>query len=332
MMKRLFLTMVVFMMLTGSVLAADPVTLKWGTFEPPVGWSVTNIWNPWISELNKIGEGVLQHKMYSGGTLGRNPMTYLKLVTDGVMDVGQILNPYMPGRFIDDVVCSFPYLAEGSLKPTVAMSRLYERGLLRGYEGLHPLAITSTNQVSLHTNFPVTSPTDLKGKKIRAAGKIQFEFLKALGATPVPIPITKAAESISRGVIQGAMTEPLAITTYRIADVAKYHAIVPLGCVIIMQTMTEKKYHSLSADARALLDKYAGIPLARRWGEINNVHNKEIIEKWKKDPKHIVFIPNAEQTKEWKKLTAPVLEAWLKESPKNVALLKAYKEELAKAK
>ena len=35
MMKRLFLIMAVLMMLTGNVLAAEPVTLRWWTFEPP---------------------------------------------------------------------------------------------------------------------------------------------------------------------------------------------------------------------------------------------------------------------------------------------------------
>ncbi len=329
MIKRIILAMTVFMMLTGMAMAG-PVILKWGSFEPSVGWSNKNVWGPYIEKANKIAPDVLQYKFFPGGTLGKNPLTYFKLVEDGVMDIGWLMNPYKPGRFIDDVVFNFPYITTNVMDPTLAVNALYKRGLLRGYEKLYPVAIVTTGQFNLATNFPVNSPADLKGKKIRGSSKIQFELIKAFGATPVPVPITKAAEAISRGVLQGCIAEPLALHTFRITDVAKNYAIIPLGCVPIQMSMSRKKFNSLPDNAKAWLDKNAGLEVAKIWASENDKTTGSIIAGWQKDPKSTVFIPNAQQNKEWYALMKPVFDNWLKADPKNEIVYKAYIEELAK--
>lgn len=329
MMKRIVLVMAVLIMFTG-VAVAEPVVLKWGSFEPAVGWSIKNVWEPYIEKANKIAPDVLQYKLYPGGTLGKNPLTYFKLVEDGVMDIGWLMNPYKPGRFVDDVVFNFPYITENVMEPTLAVNALYEKGLLRGYENLYPVALVTTGQFNLATNFPVKSPADLKGKKIRGSSKIQFELIKAFGATPVPVPITKAAEAISRGVLQGCIAEPLALTTFRVADVAKHFTIIPLGCVPIQMSMSKKKFESLPQNAKDFLEKHAGLEAAKIWASENDMTTHKIIAGWQADPKSTVFIPDEEQKKEWNALMKPVFEAWLKEDPKNEILYKAYQEELAK--
>jgi TRAP-type C4-dicarboxylate transport system substrate-binding protein len=328
MIKRIVLAMAFVMMLTG-IAVAEPVILKWGSFEPAVGWSIKDVWGPYIEKANKIAPDVLQFKLYPGGTLGKNPLTYFKLVEDGVMDIGWLMNPYKPGRFVDDVVFNFPYITTNVTEPTLAVNALHKRGLLRGYDNLYPVALVTTGQFNLATNFPVKSPADLKGKKIRGSSKIQFELIKALGATPVNVPITKAAESISRGVIQGCIAEPLALSVFRVADVAKYFTIIPLGCVPVQMSMSRKRYNALPAKARAFLDNHAGLRLALIWALQDDKTTSSIIEGWEKDPKSTVFIPNAEQRKEWDAMMKPVFDAWLKADPRNEKLYQAYMEELA---
>ena len=332
MMKRLIVILIVNMWLIGGAWAADPVVLKMASFEPAQGWSNVRVWGPNIEAFNEAAKGVLKIEFYTGGTLGRNPMTYLKMVTDGTIDMGWVMNPYHPGRFMDDMVCYFPYLAKNVTESSLAIYRMYQKGLLRGYDDLYVVAMVTTGQNNFHTTFPIRSPDDLKGKKIRAAGKIQHNLLKALGATPVAVPIPKAAESISRGVIQGAVAEPLAIRAFRIDDVAKYHTFISLGCVAIMYPMSKKKYESLPSQARALLDKYTGELWTRRWSELNIQSTKELIEGWKTDPKHTVYFPSTKETEQWKAKFAPVLESWKKENPKGEDLLKTYMAEMAKVR
>lgn len=329
-MKKLMIALALFMMLTGSVIAADPVVLKMGTFEPPGGWGNAYVWAPLIEDFNKVAPEVVKIKFYTGGTLGKNPLTYLKLVTDGVIDMGWVMNPYYPGRFKDDMVSYFPFIDKNVYEVALSMQRMYKKGLLSGYDDLYVLAMAPTNELNLHTNFPVKSPDDLKGKKIRAAGKIQFELLKAAGATPVPIPITKVAESISRGVIDGGVTEPLAMSAFRIDDVARYHTMVPFGSVTVMYAMSKKKYQSLPANARAILDEQTGEKWVMKYCDENEKTRAKFIEKWKNDPKHNFYYPSTAELQDWKARFTPVMEAWKKENMNSELLIKAYMDEINK--
>jgi len=329
MIKRLVLAMAVFLMLTGTV-AAGPVILKWGSWEPTVGWGNKNVWISWIKEANKIDPDTLQFKFFPGGTLGKNPFSYVKLVRDGVMDIGLIPNTYHPGIFPDDQVLSIPFLAKTSYEACIAIWRLYENGMLRGYEDYVPLAIYMSTPYMLTTTFPVSKPADLKGKKIRAGGRLQFKLIEALGATPVPLPITKSAEGLSRGVIQGALASPNLVETFRLSSVAKYHLVLPFGVTNGMQAMSKKGYDRLPDKAKAFLKQHTGEKIQKIWGKRNDASHHKILSKLQKDPKHTVFIPTPEQTKEWMAVIKPFIEAWKKEDPKNEEVYNACMEELVK--
>jgi TRAP-type C4-dicarboxylate transport system substrate-binding protein len=330
MIRKLLGVLTVFIMLTGAAFAADPAVLKMATFEPPQSLVIARIYRPLVEEFNKAAKGVLKIELYTGGTLGRDPMTYLKKVNDGTIDLGWIMNSYHPGRFMDDMVCHFPFIAKNVRESSLGIYSMHQKGMLRGYDDLYVAALVTSNQMSFHTTFPIKSPDDLKGKKIRSSGKIQHNLITALGATPVAIPITKTTESLSRGVIQGAVTEPVAVRIFRIDDIAKYHTFIPLGCVTLMYAMSKKKYESLSSEARALLDKNTGEPWTRRWGERNTQITKEFIKEWEQNPKHTVYLPSFNEMEQWKAKFAPVIESFKKENPKGEDLLKAYAAEIAK--
>jgi hypothetical protein len=50
-----------------------------------------------------------------------------------------------------------------------------------------------------------------------------------------------------------------------------------------------------------------------------------------KDSSHHVFVPNAAQLAEWKKVLEPAIEAWMGDDPGKKYLLQTYKAEVAKA-
>ncbi len=315
----------------GNSAAAEPVKLKFGTFEPPQAFILSKIFTPWVEKVNSECEGIMKIEVYSGGTLGRDPGTQLKLVTDGVADIAWIMNSYQPGRFMDDLVVNIPFAAHNSKEATLAIYRMYKKGMLRGYEDFVVVGLFAHAQYSLHTAMPVNSVKALKGQKIRAAGKMQHDFMEALGAGPVAIPITQAAENISRGVVKGTLSNSDAIQTFRIGDVAPNHFMLPLGTVTVMLAMNKKTYESLPEKARAAIDRNVE-PLVRSYGEKSDKYDKEILEGWQKDPKHKVIIPSDQQTKEASEMLQPVVDAWKRENPKNAELAKVYSEEAAKVR
>jgi len=319
------------LVLVGTSGGAEPIKLKLATFEPPQAFILSKIFMPWVEKVNSECEGTMKIEVYSGGTLGRDPATQLKIVTDGVADIAWIMNSYQPGRFADDLVVNIPFAAHSSKEATLAIYRMYKKGMLRGYEDFIVVGLFAHGQYSLHTDIPVNSVKDLKGHKIRAAGKMQHDFLEALGAGPVAIPITQAAENISRGVVRGTLSNSDAITTFRIGDVAGNHFMLPLGTVTVMLAMNKKSYESLPEKARSAIDRNVE-PLVRSYGEQADKHDQDILEGWQKDPKHKVIIPSAQQIKEAREMLQPVVDAWKKENPKNAELAKVYAEEAAKVR
>jgi TRAP-type transport system periplasmic protein len=313
-----------------SVWAAEPVKLKFASYEAPQGAIVKDVIAVWAERVNKEGKGILEIEVFSGGALGRDPLQQLKLLTDGVADIAQIPNPYHPGRFVDDTVLNVPFVAETMLESSLALFRMYGKGMLRGYEDIVVLALFGQPQYNIHGTSPITMPQDMKGKKIRTAGKMQHSLVEACGGTPVAVPISSVAESLNTGVVHATISEWHGMAAWRINDVAKYHCLVPFGCGSLSFSMNKKKYDSLPANAKALLDKHKGEPLVRLTAQGWGTSADEVLEKTKKDPKHTVVVPSLDQLKPWKAAFDPAIEAWKKENSKGEELLKAYMDEVAK--
>jgi TRAP-type mannitol/chloroaromatic compound transport system substrate-binding protein len=70
---------------------------------------------------------------------------------------------------------------------------------------------------------PITGIKDLKGLKIRLAGKIQTIVAQQLGFTPVSIDSTELYESLQRGVVDaGEFSVPASDLSLKLHEVAKY--------------------------------------------------------------------------------------------------------------
>ena len=329
-MKKLAIIVVLLTVFAG-VVYAEPVVLKYATFEPPKAFAIRGIWQPWIDEMNKAGEGLFKIELFAGGTLNRNPVKQLDIVRDGVADIAFVLPSYSPGTFMDDSVAEVPFVAETALQASTALYRLYEKGFLRNYDIIVPLMVATGQQYAVHSTFPVKVPQDLNGKKIRSTGKMQHYMAKAYGAAPVGMPVTKIAESMSRGLIQATTNEWNAVRTFKIDGVAKYHCMLPLGTVSFMLAMNKEKFNSLPPKAQKIfIDKREAT--GRLWASQMDEDLGKHFKKVQKDPKHNVYYPTPAETAEWKKAIGPAVEAWMKDDPKREKLLEAYKEEVARVK
>lgn len=329
-MKRLFLIVAVTVMLlsAANLRATEPVTIKFATIQPAPAKIVKMVYKPWVDRVMKDSDGTLRIDLYAGGTLGRNPTVQLKLLMDGMADIAWIVGDYTPGRFPDDQVFNIPFMLETETEGAYVGQRMFERGLLRGYDDIKVLNLRLTGAYNIHTTFPVKRPQDLKGHKFRIAGRFQADLLSHLGVTTVGMPITKVTESLSRGVIDGALCDVQVLKIFRIGDAAKNHVIVPMGAISMIIAMNKKTYEGLGPKAKAAIDKHSGEAMSRLFAEVAGRDEVMILEKLKKDPQHNVVIPVGEDMKSWKDAAQPIVDDWKKKTPNGEKLLKAFQEEL----
>ncbi len=70
----------------GASAMAQTIKLRFGSIEPPGAPITARALTPWAKDVSAASGGTLDIEMYTGGTLGRNPMQQVKLLQDGVAD------------------------------------------------------------------------------------------------------------------------------------------------------------------------------------------------------------------------------------------------------
>lgn len=327
-MKKIVLVVTLLLIFAGNAMAA-PIILKYSNFEPPQSFAMKKIWDPWVAKMNKEGEGLFKIDVFL--TLNKNPVKQLDILRDGVADICFILPSYTPGIFVDDSVIEVPFVGGSALEASMAIYRLWQKGMLRNYDQVVPLMVAAGQQYALHSTYEVKRPQDLEGKKMRSTGKMQHLMAQAYGAAPIGMPVTKIAESMSRGLIQATTNEWNAVRTFKIGDIARYHAMVPLGTVSFLLAMNKQTFNKLPKKAQDIFIRNREYTV-RLWANEMDTSLDMYYEKVKKDPKDHVFVPTTAELEEWKKVLEPAVQEWMKDDPGKQYLLKTYKEEVAKAK
>lgn len=308
--------------------SADPVKLKFSSFEPPMANITANVLTPLAKEATAASKGSLQIDMFAGGTLGRNPLQQLKLVTDGVADVAWVVLPYTPGRFDDTEIVGLPFLTSNATEASVALHRLYAEGALVGFEGLKMLAVGATPPVVIHANKPVRLPADLKGKRVRASGDHLTRVIEALGGAPVQVGGGQIAESLSRGVVDMTLNNWGFVGDFKVNEVSSQHLDLPLGAVAVGIVMRQDRFDALPPDARSALEGASGEALARKLGQAFDRQEKEVRARVSASGKNTVTTPSEAEVAEWRKVIDPVNESWRTAKPRNQRIHAAFAEHL----
>jgi len=296
--------------------AAQAPALKFAAFPPPPGALVQDVLTPWVKAVNEELKGAATVRLFAGGTLGRDPVQQFKLVRDKVADIAYVVMGYTPGEFPDSTIFELPFLVESSLEGSLAHWRLVERGLLRGYDKAKFLGAFSIPPQSLHTNFKLARIEDLKGQKIRSAGPYQSATIELLGGTAVSgIPVSGAAEAVSRGVVQGVLSDWNGMVAFRIGDAAKHHYELPFGTAAAGVFMNLEAWNALSAQAKAAIDKHSGAALSRLHGVEFDKRYRENLEKTKPLKDHSFVFPSAAEREAVKRRLQPITDKWIQENP-----------------
>jgi TRAP-type C4-dicarboxylate transport system substrate-binding protein len=318
------------MLAVGSAAAQGKRELRFAVFTPDAEMTHQIVMKPWAERVNKDAAGTIEIRTYPNGALGRNPAIQSKMLQDGIADIAWVIPSYTPGVYLDDDVFELPNVIQDSVEGSLAAWRLLQKGMLRGYDAYHTLALFTSSPYTFHTSFKATKAEDLKGKKIRAVGAVSNETIKALGAVPEGMPFTQLVEAISRGVIDGTTGHPIAVFDFGVVRVANSHYMARIGTVTLAILMSKKSFESLPDAAKAAIEKHKGEALSRAFGKMSEDRNKELLDEWRKDAKRTVTVPTREQDAAWDKMLAPVVTTWEAKDPRNKQLLAALRAELAK--
>ena len=245
---------------------------------------------PWTEEVAKATNNALTIRIYPGGALGKGPVAQFKRAVDGVADVTFGLPGFTSNLFPRTGVIELPGIAADAV---VAANQLWDAFPLLAPEWarVEVLALwTNERQTILTREKAVRTLLDLKDMKIRVPSKTQGTTLAALGAVPVFMPINRVYNAMNTGVIDGVMTGPSTIGSFKFDEVAKYFTTgMPLGRSPFFLVMNRDTWKKLSDAHKDIIRKTTGRDMSIKGSAFYIRAGKAGLDKVRKSDKHEVI-------------------------------------------
>lgn len=125
---------------------------------------------------------------------------------------------------------------------------------------------------------PVASLDDLAGLKIRVLGSpFQIEPMRAIGATPVPMPLSEVMPALQTGAIDAVVSSPTVATAFRYHDAAPYMTIVESWPLVVTMANARVWLDGLPEETRDAVREAAWATEAEavQWGQDDVARTRE---------------------------------------------------------
>jgi TRAP-type C4-dicarboxylate transport system substrate-binding protein len=313
-----------------SAMAADAVQLRFAS--PTSPQSKLNIWGfeAWIDDVHKASGGALNVQLFPGSTIATINNVYDR-VTSGVADIGFGIFGPLAGKFTKVNVAALPFEANGCEEASVALSRLYDRGLINDeMQDVHTLALFTFPAIAINSNSPIRTANDLHGLKVGTSDRIMSEVFTRLGAAPVSMAPPDYYQALSRGTVQAVAVGWTAIISFKLTEVSTYHMDTNAGLIPGFVFMNKASYARLPEAARAAIDRYSGAPFFRRLGQVTDRQDRVGHEIARAIPGQTVTKIDPAEQERWRRTVEPVVEEWVSKTKDGKQILAAFREEVAK--
>jgi len=318
--------------LNGHQVAYGQTTnLRFSTWHVPVGYEVKTVWEPMLENLKKKSNGRITSTMYAGSALGKGP-EHFDIVAKGLSDVGYFTATWTPGRFPLTDVLSLAAWVDGKDIATDIGNAMYKRILNQEFPGVKMVELNGCIQAFLWTKKPVRTLEDVKGMRIRSPGGFQTNYIKAIGAEPIFMPLGDVYLAMETGTVDGLVTCPPLVISGKLYEVAKHGVVVTFGCVSEGVIMNNDSWKRMPDDLKPMVDAVCQNPFHTTGGLTRDVYKKMLTELTDKKVEFYNLPPNEaerwydrfrEETRKW----AAGLEA---KGLKAKEVVKAYNEECEK--
>ncbi len=261
--SRLILMAIALVGLAGSTIA--PVAakeLRLASYYGPKHPIERFVLAPWRKEIARRSGGSLMIETH----LNLDPVAMYKLAADGEFDLSSSLPGYTSELFPRTGILELPGVAETAEQ---AVDKFWDAFPLiePEWKGVKLLALwTNHRNLLMFRGKPIRSIADLKGRKIRVPSKVKGDVIKALGMRSVFLPIERVYKSLQSGAIDGVVTAPSAVRSFKLNEVVTFYwATLPVGRATFFLAMNRKAFESLTAEHRALIEETTGRELSKRF-------------------------------------------------------------------
>ena len=246
------------LVLTASASTFAATTLKL-SHNNPRDHAVHKAMDHMAKEVRKLTDGEVRIRIYPDAQLG-NQRESMELMQNGALDMVKTnaaeLEAFTPAYSAFNV----PYLFRDkahyySVKEGVIGEEILASSRDSGFIGL---TYYDAGARSFYTDKPITSPTDLKGTKIRVQpSPSAISMINALGGNPTPLAYGELYTALQQGVVDAAENNIPSFSLSRHSEVSKYFSLDEHTMVPDVLVISTKTYDALSPEHQIALKKAA---------------------------------------------------------------------------
>ena len=299
---------------TASSLAQE-VTLKLHQFLPQQANVPKLVLDVWADKVEADSDGRIKVERYPSMQLGGRPPELMDQAADGVVDVVWTVVGYTPGRFPRVEVFELPFMMTNAEATSRAYWDLFEKEMKdTEFKDMKILGTWVHGPGLLHTNKPVDSLDDLNDLKLRAPTRVITGMLEELGATAVGLPVPAIPESLSKGVIDGAVIPWEVTAALKVSELVTNHTEFGDGNALyttaFVLAMNKDRYDSLPDDLKKVIDDNSGQEFSAFAGKTQAASDGPARELAAAAGNNIITL-TPEQAAEWQAAAEPVIANWV---------------------
>jgi TRAP-type C4-dicarboxylate transport system substrate-binding protein len=173
---------------------------------------------------------------------------------------------------------------------------------------------------------------DVKGMKVRSPGGHQTNYIKAIGAEPIFMPLGDVYMAMETGTVDGIVTCPPMVLSFKLHEVAKHGLVSTFGCVSEGVVMNMESWKKLPDALKPTVEEVCQNPFKTTGGLTRDVY-KTMMKEIADAKVNLYELPSTEAEK-WYDRFRDVTKKWVEELEakglKAKEVVKMYNEECEK--
>ena len=299
----------------GHAQAAE-VNLKLHHFLPAASNIHQKFLTPLVRKIEAESNGRIKITIFPAMQLGGAPPQLYDQARDGVADIVWTLPGNTPGRFPASEAMELPFVADKlGIVNARAFQEYADTYLKDEFREVQLICAWAHDAGLIHANRQVKTMEDLKGLKLRFPTRQAGEALKALGASPIGMPIPQVPESLAQKVIDGCVVPWEVVPAIKVQELLKYHTGIPgsptLYTATFVLAMNKGSYDKMPADLKKVIDANSGMPAATMAGKTWDDAGAAVLEMVSKRSGNVISEISVDEAGRWRKTTQPVIDAWI---------------------
>lgn len=308
--------------LTAATLFAAPalaqeVTLRLHQLLPPQATIPAHAITPWIEKVEAESGGRIEIQHFPSMQLGGAPPSLYDQAREGVVDIVWTVLGYTPGRFPKTEAFELPFMVSTAEATSRAFHEFVLSNAMDEFQDVRPIALHTHGPGLIHVRGDgVRSLDDMAGLKLRGPTRVITGMLDELGATAVGMPVPAVPESLSKGVIDGAVI-PWEITLpLRVSELVDTHTGFSgdrgLYTATFIFAMNNDSYDRLPDDLKQVIDNNSGPDVAALFGAAMDSGDRAGLRVAQESGNAIITL-DADETARWRAASQPVIDNWIAE-------------------